>query len=136
MIPYIVGFTDQQTVKLDLDKKGIKDATWITHLLMERYNLEGYIILESSPNNHLAIFNEPVSWEDNTHIMGFAGWLIKTHDYDRWLTMQLIKRTSTVRVSPKGDKPAPTIVYEYGEADKMIAKYKQFCTLMLSLVSE
>jgi len=128
--PYIIGFTDQDTVKLDLDGIPIDGSEMIADYLLTRFGLEGYIILNSSGDNHLVLFNRPVTWEDNTHIMGFASWMIKTEDFNRWLVMQLIKKSSTVRVSAKGDKPAPVQVLEKGTVDNCIQRYRQFVKLV------
>ena len=40
--------------------------------------------------------------------------------------MQCIKEETTLRVSPKGAKPSPRIVYRFGEQDKQIEKFLSY----------
>jgi len=37
----------------------------------------------------------------------------------KYVRMQCIKGTSTVRISSKGNKPAPSIVFRFGAQNKM-----------------
>lgn len=46
--------------------------------------------------------------------------ILKVKDY---VLMQCIKGSSTLRVSPKGEKPSPRIVYRYGKKEKQIRKF-------------
>jgi hypothetical protein len=41
----------------------------------------------------------------------------------RYVQMQCIKKSSTVRVSKKGDKPIPEIVFAYGSQNGQIFKF-------------
>jgi hypothetical protein len=41
----------------------------------------------------------------------------------KYVRMQCIKKTSTVRISAKGNKPAPSIVFRYGAQDKMVKEF-------------
>jgi hypothetical protein len=40
-----------------------------------------------------------------------------------YVLMQCIKRNSTLRIGPKGEKPTPRIVYRYGSQDDRIKAF-------------
>ena len=51
----------------------------------------------------------------------------------KYLQMQLIKGSSTLRVSPKNDKPVPEVVYRFGKQDGEIHKNSLCCCFGLDL---
>jgi len=51
------------------------------------------------------------------HIMDWVAMESQIPKLKDYVLMQGIKEGSTLRVSPKGDKPSPRIVYRYGKQD-------------------
>jgi len=57
------------------------------------------------------------------HIVAWVS-LLSYHDkLKMWFLMQCIKESSTLRVSSKGEKPSPRIVYRYDEQDDAIETF-------------
>lgn len=54
----------------------------------------------------------------------------------KWFLMQCIKNGSTLRVSPKGRKPSPRIVYRKGEQDCQIAEYLEWRNVVKNILRE
>lgn len=87
------------------------------------FKLEGFIIFESSKFSYHVVFDLPVSWELNIHIMCWVSvesQLGKLRDY---VLMQGIKESSTLRIGSKSEKPPPKIIYRYGIQDKQIVEF-------------
>lgn len=61
----ILGFTDDETVMLDLDNTPLEKVKHYAKITLEHFGLSGFIILRSSKNNYHVIFNRPVSWSEN-----------------------------------------------------------------------
>jgi len=123
----VLGFSDEETLKLDFDNVSFRTAKYWCQRACRQFHLEGFIILKSSPNHYHAVFNKPMlSWDDN---MKYVAWICLWTKYRRlteWLIMQLIKKCSTLRISPKGNKPMPRVVYKYGRQDKKIKEFLDF----------
>jgi hypothetical protein len=51
-----------------------------------------------------------------------------------YVRMQCIKETSTVRISRKGRKPVPKVIFSYGVQDKQIKNFLDTRKLVLSLL--
>jgi hypothetical protein len=120
----VFAFTDRITVKLDLDKTPFRRTVAIAKRSCRWLRLDGFIILKSSPSNYHAVFNEPVTWERNVRCMAWVCCCAKFPvDLCRWVLMQCIKRSSTLRTRCKEEKQPPRIVFGYGHQDMMIAYY-------------
>lgn len=124
----ILGFTDRYTVKLDLDGERasapFETALYVARRVDRWFRLGGFLILKSSKGNYHAVFNKPVSWERNVRVMAWACFISEFNpSLSRWFVMQCIKRSSTLRLSRKREKPSPRIVYRYGREDERIAVY-------------
>lgn len=52
----------------------------------------------------------------------------------RYVRMQCIKETSTVRISGKNKKPVPKVVFRYGSQDKQIKKHLETRKLLLNFL--
>lgn len=126
----IIGYTDRETVKLDIDNEMYKQIKSIARWLMKKFNLGGFIILRFSDDNYHVVFNRTVTWEENMHIIGFASYMLRNERGGKksmsWVIMQLIKESSTLRISTKGKKPRPRIIYKEGEQDKEIATFRAY----------
>jgi len=119
-----VGFSDQQTLKLDFDGVKFRTVKYWSLKACRKFRLEGFIILKSSKNHYHVVFNRPMKdWSENVkHVAWMCLWT-KYRTLTEWLIMQLIKGSSTLRVGPKGNKPKPRIVYRHGKQDKQIKQY-------------
>jgi hypothetical protein len=105
----------------------LKDVKYWAKKAMDRFKLEGFIALKSSDNNYHVVFNRPVSWDENMQIVAWVALLSNNPMLQKWHLLQCIKRKgSTLRVSAKGDKPSPRVVYRYGRQDKMIREFLEF----------
>jgi hypothetical protein len=138
----ILGDWGRTTVKLDFDEFSLGEVKWLVYRANEWFNLDGFLILESSAKifrakrktsgktfytfrkrSYHAVFNRKVSWVENTQIMSWVAMEshnIKLKDY---VLMQILKGSSTLRLSNKGRKPFPKAVFQYGNQDKQIAEF-------------
>ena len=132
-LKFIIGVTDTETVKLDFDNACFKTVKYWAFRTMKWFKLEGFIILKSSENNYHVVFNRPVSWSENMHIVAWVSLLSGNQMLEKWFLMQCIKEGSTLRVSPKRDKPSPRIVYRYGKQDKQIIDFLAYRKLAKSI---
>jgi hypothetical protein len=123
---FIIGFTDTETVMLDFDNTSFKDVKYWALRTMKWFNLEGFIILQSSENHYHVVFNREVSWSENMRIVAWVALLSNNPMIQRWFLMQCIKQGSTLRVSPKVGKPSPKIVFRYGKQDKQVREYLSY----------
>ena len=122
-LKFILGYTDIETVKLDFDNTPFKEVKYWALRTMKWFKLEGFIILKSSENNYHVVFNRPVTWTENMHIVAWVS--LESHNpmTNKWFLMQCIKEGSTLRVSPKRRKPSPRIVCRHGKQDKEIESF-------------
>ena len=123
---FILGYTDTNTVKLDFDNTTIKDAKYWALRTMKWFKLRGFIILRSSENCYHVVFDRRVSWRKNVKIMAWVSLLSHKVRLQKWFLMQCIKQGSTLRISPKGNKACPRIVYRYGEQGDQIKEFTDF----------
>ncbi|MFX0137935.1 MAG: hypothetical protein ACFFDN_30110 [Candidatus Hodarchaeota archaeon] len=95
------------------------------------------MILKSSEKSYHVVFNRKVSWSENIRAMAWASLYSKIIELDTWFHMQCIKESSTLRVSPKREKPSPRIVYREAKQDNQIANFldyrKMFKKIMKNL---
>jgi len=138
----ILGDHDNDILKVDLDNcYTIRIAKIIAFMLLYRFNLDGFIILQSSTKTHTIkneelikvvyryktrgyhiVFNRKVSESENKSILAWLCLQLKDDNLTKWFLMQCIKQTFTLRIGFKGKKiKPPKIVYRYGNQDKMIA---------------
>ena len=122
----ILGFTDTETLMLDFDNTTFKTVRYWARRAMNWFKLGGFIILKSSERNYHIVFSRSVSWSENMKIVAWVALQSQKRNLQRWLLMQCIKQSSTLRVSPKGVKPSPRIVYREGKKDKQIAGFLRY----------
>lgn len=122
----ILGYTDTATVKLDLDNVPFKTAKHWAKRIMEKFNLEGFIILKSSEKHYHVVFGRTVSWAENMSIVAWTCLESKNEPLLKWFLLQCIKGSSTLRVGPKGKKPPPRIVFRYGKQDVQITNFQRY----------
>ena len=85
--------------------------------------LEGFIIFQSSFTSFHVVFNLPVSWDVNIEIMCWMAIETQLEKLRDYVLMQGRKGASTLRVSSKGEKPPPKIIYRWGKQDKEIKEF-------------
>ena len=120
--PYL-GFTDCRTVKLDIDEAPLGSVIYWAQLTMKRFNLRGFVILKSSKNCYHVVFDRQVPWISNLRVVAWIALLSQNKGLIKWLLMQCIKGASTLRVTPKENKPAPRIVTKFGKQNHAIADF-------------
>jgi hypothetical protein len=98
------------------------------------FRLQGFLILKSSENNYHVVFNRKVSWKRNMKIVAWVALQAHNSKLVKWFLMQCIKESSTLRVSPKKQKPAPRIVYRHGTQNGQIGDFLQYRKLVRSML--
>jgi hypothetical protein len=90
---------------------------------MKWFKLKGFIILKSSKNCYHVVFDRAVSWSQNMRIVAWVSLQSHSGSLCKWFLMQCIKGCSTLRVSPKREKPSPRIVYRCGNQSENISEF-------------
>lgn len=121
-----LGYTDTETVKLDFDDAPFRIVKYWALRAMKWFKLKGFIILKSSKSHYHVVFDRSVNWEMNMHIVAWVALESRNLKLQRYLTMQCIKESSTLRVSPKKQKPTPRIVFRYATRDKQNGEISKF----------
>lgn len=119
----ILGFSDTETVKLDFDDVPFKTVKHWALRAMRWFKLQGFIILKSSKKRYHVVFDRVVSWAENMRIVAWVALQSHSKGLARWHLMQCIKQSSTLRVSPKREKPSPRAVYRHGKQDQSIKEF-------------
>jgi hypothetical protein len=135
----VLGYSDTETVKLDFDDSPYKIVKYWAERALNWFKLGGYIILKSSKNSYHVLFNKSVSWAQNMSIVAWVALQCRNRGLVKWFIMQAIKKSSTLRVSKKKDKPSPRIVYRHGEQDEQIQgflEYRRFIKSILKKLSQ
>ena len=122
----IIGFSDDETVMLDFDNTIFRIVKYWALRTTRFHKLEGFIILKSSENSYHVVFNRPVLWKENMRIVAWVCLLFRSEKLKTYFLMQCIKESSTLRVSAKGDKPSPRIVFRFGKQDKQIEEFLSY----------
>jgi hypothetical protein len=130
----IIGYTDTETVKLDFDDTPFSTVRYWANRAMRWFKLGGFIVLKSSEDCYHVLFDRKVSWVENVKIMAWACLVSKHRKLTGWFILQCIKPGSTLRVSPKGVKPSPRIVYRYGGQDGEITRFLRYRRLIKGIM--
>lgn len=120
---FILGYSDEETVKLDFDQMPFSKARYWAVKALKRFRLQGFIILKSSKNCYHVIFDKTLSWAENMSVVAWVALLSHSKTLQTYCLMQCIKGCSTLRVSNKGEKPAPRIVYRYGNQEHNVKEF-------------
>jgi hypothetical protein len=127
----ILGVSDRHTVMLDLDEMSFTSAREWAMFALEKFKLKGFIILKSSKKSYHVVFDRYVdSWDEKLSVIAWVGIISKSVPLLRFLAMQCIKMSGTLRVSPKGDKPSPRIVFRFGSKDHAIKNFLEYRQLI------
>lgn len=138
---FILGYTSDETILLDFDEVSLETVKYWSRRALRKFNLGGFIMLQSSPKCYHVVFNRKVSWTENMQAVAWVALLSKREKLRRWFLMQCIKQKPTLRVSPKAEvsglvKPSPRLVCCEGSQDDQIAEYLEFSGLIQGLVDE
>jgi hypothetical protein len=123
---------------------------WFKHDHLGKLDLEGFIVLQSSVKKYVlkrkgkvygfrkgsyhVVFNAPVSWAKNCHVRAWLALESGNENLRRYAMMQDIKESSTLRISKKGNKPIPKIVFRYGLQDKQVKRFLETRKLILGFL--
>jgi len=118
-----LGYTDTETVKLDFDDAPFKTVKHLALRTMKWHKLEGLIILKSSERHYHVVFDRIVCWAENMRVVAWACLPSKNEGLLRWFLLQCIKGSSTLRVTHKGGKPSPRVVFREGKQDAEIRNF-------------
>jgi hypothetical protein len=127
----VLGYTDRETVKLDMDSMKLSEVMKWAKLACSVYDLTGFMILESSKDSYHVLFDDTVAWSRNVSIMAGLALITKHTPYVTWALLQCRKGCSTLRISPKGEKPTPKIVYKWGNQSDEIPNYFKYKNMSL-----
>jgi hypothetical protein len=138
----VLGDWDVDMVKVDWDERFQCEVKRFSKVLCKRYNLGGFIILQSSTKLHKVrdetltdyavtytsksfhtVFNEPKTHDEVNGILAWLCLFTKDPKLIEWYLLQMIKGTYTLRQGFKRNKKPPRIVYRYGNQDKQVAKF-------------
>jgi hypothetical protein len=156
ILSVIIGNWSKNTVQIDFDKMPFDKVKYYAHRVNNFFfgGKSGFIIFESSKTervakekgkkgkvtyryferNYLVAFDKKVTWTKNVHIMNWIALESGSVDLKQWVTMQCIKESSTLRFSPKIDKPSPKIVYRYGSQNNQIKELLATRRIILNIV--
>ena len=123
---FLIGFTDTETVKLDLDETSFKDVKCLAEKTEEQFNLKGVLILRSCKDNYHVVFDRDVCWSENVSIMAYAILTSGKPKLRKWFLLQCRREASTLRVGSKRDKPPPRIVFRNGDSSSRIRVFLKF----------
>jgi hypothetical protein len=131
---FILGYTDTETVKLDLDNMSFQRVRYWALGTAKQFRLGGFIILKSSKNSYHVVFDRPVSWVKNVAIVAWVCLMTKHRKLTEWLIMQCIKRASTLRLSPKKEKKSPRIIFRHGKQSQQIRDFLHYRRLVQTMM--
>lgn len=132
----IFGLTDDEAVMIDFDNVTFRTAKYWAFRTMKWFKLEGFIILKSSEKCYHVVFNRSVDWSENMSIVAWVSLLSHNKGTQNYHLMQCIKRSSTLRISKKEQKPSPRIVYRYGKQDNQIRCFLQYRKLIKDIMKK
>ena len=120
------GCTDTEMVSLDFDETTFKTVRYWARRALNWHKLGGFIILKSSECCYHVVFNRTVDWTENMKIAAWVAELSGNFGLQKWHRMQCIKVGSTLRISCKGEKLPPRVVYREGKQDEQIVEFEKF----------
>jgi len=118
------------TVKLDFDNASFRTVRYWAFRACRWFKLKGFLILKSSDRSYHVVFNRSVSWTENLHIVAWVALESHNKGLQRYLMMQCIKESSTLRLGCKGIKGYPKIAFRWGRKDEEIANYLRYRKLI------
>lgn len=120
----VVGFTSDRIVMIDLDRMNDHTAVRICQYIVKRWNLDGYILLNSSRGNYQALFDKYANWKKVMQIIFSVVFKYRVNPKLRgWAIMQARKGSCTLRISNKGKKAPPHIIAQVGTQNRAVKEY-------------
>lgn len=74
-------------------------------------------------NHYHLVFDCYVPREDNLSVIAWTAIVSGKTQLLKYLGMQCIKKSSTLRVGTKGNKPSPRVVYRFGEQNYAVKEF-------------
>lgn len=115
---------------LDLDDVSYEEAMALSFKSVKDFKLEGFALAESSRKHYHIVFNRKTSKSRVISIIASVCLETRHEGLTRWFLEQCTRGDFTLRISAKGKKPPPRIVYRHGKQDKQICEYLQFRRMM------
>lgn len=112
-----IGFVTRKGVCLDLDYIAEQSTEKLANYLLEKYALEGYLLIKSSPKHYHLVFNRYLSWNEALQVV------FSVYKAVEWGIWGARRGELTLRLSEKKGKNIPQIVKCVGDADKLISEY-------------
>jgi hypothetical protein len=132
----VLGITETNTVMLDFDDTPFKTVKYWASRTCKWFRLKGFIIEKSSENCYHVVFDRKVSWSKNVAVTAWVSLYAHHPALTKWFHMQCMKQESTLRVSPKGEKSSPRIVYRFGKQDSQIQEFLQYRGMIKSFIKK
>lgn len=134
----VLGYTDKPTVKADFDKKKLKVVKYWTFRALKFFKLHGLIILQSSRGSFHVVFDRSVSWPRNIHVLAWLALMVEGKKLGKlpltkYVVMQCIKESSTLRVGRKGRKGVPKPIFKFGSQNHEIRNYLRYRRMLIKL---
>jgi hypothetical protein len=129
-ISFLSGLTSSETVMLDFDDLGYSEVKYWAFSILKKFRLGGFVILQSSERHYHIIFDRKLTYAKCVSVIADVCLYAKSESLSRWFYLQCIKGEFTLRVSAKGKKPSPKIVFRYGKQDKEIKEFLQYRQLV------
>jgi hypothetical protein len=130
----VLGYTDTETVKLDFDDTSFRTVRYWAKRAMGWFKLGGYVILKSSKKSYHVVFDRTVSWSENLRVVAWVSLHSQNRGLIKWLIMQCIKQSSTLRVSRKKTKRSPRVVFRHGNQDGQIQGFLEYRKLIKRII--
>jgi hypothetical protein len=134
--PIVFGDWDDSTVRLDFDNESIDNAKYWANRANTWHKLDGYIIIQSSERHYHVVFNKKVTWRTNVKVMNWVALESGNLNLYKYALMQGIKKTSTLRISNKGNKKPPEIIFRNGNQDIQVNKFLDNRNFILNSISK
>jgi len=121
---------------LDFDYTDLETVKHWSKRAMRFFKLGGFLVLRSSKKCYHVIFDKKVSWSENLSITGRI--VLMTHHrlLQKWHLMQCIKQSMTIRVSSKGYKPSPRIVYREDRQNGQIREFLHYRSKIKGIIKK
>jgi len=132
----VLGYTDTETVKLDFDDTSFRTVMYWANRAMRWFKLGGYVVLKSSKKSYHVVFDRAVSWSENLRVVAWVSLQSQNRGLIKWLIMQCIKQSSTLRVSMKNKKHPPRVVFRHGEQEGQIQDFLEYRKLIKRLIKK
>lgn len=135
-LPIVFGDWDNCTIRIDFDNTSLSEVKYWAKRACDWHKLEGYIILESSRRHYHVVFDKTVTWGTNVKVMCWIALESGNLNLQKYVLMQGIKKTSTLRIGNKGEKKPPRTVFRYGAQGRQVQKFLQTRKVILKTLKQ